>query len=396
MATVRKPIFKVIYETTDITEDISSDIVSIRYTDETDGTANEIAITVDDMDHKWKNEWIVNVGARISLQIGYDSDDMLDCGDFGVDEVHYKGQPDTVELKCLSVGQEHDIWVERSHVYESQTILQIIEQIASRNGLDVTRDSFIFSVIEDESVLSTLEDSAYERKVLNILINRIVQDRESDLAFMKRLTSLYGVSFMFGKNKFNPNNEIIGKYLHIWVNMFLSTPETVLKVAYPEFLGQTRDDIVDQETYDEIELKSYDLKNKAQNNVDSITMNYQDPYSLELYEIAVGFEDLPPAARVAPLEHEAEAFPRLGAEWARVENRGQAEVIAAAKLYDIISSQVEGRIDTEGSPLLIAGNSFSVSGIGKLSGKYSITKSSHTIKRNSGWTVSLDVKMVGT
>lgn len=402
MATVRKPIYKVTYNAQDITEDISADVISIKYDDETDGTVNEIAIVVDDMDKKWKNEWLVNTGAKIGLQIGYDSDDMLDCGDYGVDEVHYKGQPDTVELKCLSIGEDHDIRRKRSHVYEKQTILQIVQAIAARNGMIVVQDLFIVDAIEGGSVLDAIQNKAYEDRVVNMVIGRIVQDRESDAGFLYRLTKLYGLSFIFGKDKVDALRNVEGKYLHLFVEMFLSSLAPVASVTHLDFPDQNAIPetvvVIDAIDEDPIELKSYDLKNKAQSGVAAIsgvTVNYHDPFTDELFEFSVDYDQLPPAGKINPLQQDLNTFLRKeAAEWERIENEQQAEIIAKAKLYEVVSTQVEGRLDTEGSPLLIAGNSITVGGIGRLSGKYTITKSSHTIKRKGGWTTTLEVKMV--
>jgi len=78
-----------------------------------------------------------------------------------------------------------------------------------------------------------------------------------------------------------------------------------------------------------------------------------------------------------------------------VENNQQAEAVASARLYKSISRQVEGSINMEGSPKVIAGTAFNVSGLGWLNGRYFVEKSYHQITRSGGYTTRADVKFLG-
>jgi hypothetical protein len=48
----------------------------------------------------------------------------------------------------------------------------------------------------------------------------------------------------------------------------------------------------------------------------------------------------------------------------------------------------------EGNPLLVAGNNFTLTGLGELAGKYYIKKSSHTISKGSGYDTSVEIKQI--
>lgn len=385
MASERKPSYKVVYEFQDITEDVSSDVIEITYEDITDGSSNEITVKLDDFDKKWKNEWLVNTGARIGLQIGYEGEDMLDCGDFGIDEIHYDGFPDTVELKCLSIGEDNELRQERTIVYEDQTIRQIIEKVADRNNMTVAATPLYAG---DQLTLQ------FEQRVLNMVIGRAVQDRETDIGFLQRITSSYGMSFVFGKDQEDDAGNVL-KYLHVFTRITLETIDPVSTISYPnepntlELTGQdSQDDSIG------IQIKSYELKNKAQNSVKEVEVVYHDPFTQELYEYKVDYDALPPAGKINPLQKELNSFLRKKTSWTKVENKQQAEIAAAAMLYDIISSQVEGTMNTEGSNLLIAGSSVAVEGLGRLSGTYAISSSFHRINRRGGYTTRITVKMI--
>ena len=76
---------------------------------------------------------------------------------------------------------------------------------------------------------------------------------------------------------------------------------------------------------------------------------------------------------------------------ARVENKKQAIIRAKAALaqgnYTIV-----GSIDMMGNPYLIAGLNVEMKDVGHFSGKYHITQATHSIDRNSGYSLSLEVK----
>ena len=79
----------------------------------------------------------------------------------------------------------------------------------------------------------------------------------------------------------------------------------------------------------------------------------------------------------------------------KAENKQQAEKKAQAALHRANSRQQEGSISLEGQPLLVAGNNFELTGLGQLSGKYHIEKSTHKISATGGYTTDLEIKRVG-
>jgi uncharacterized protein len=79
----------------------------------------------------------------------------------------------------------------------------------------------------------------------------------------------------------------------------------------------------------------------------------------------------------------------------RAENREQAERIAHAKLRLKNTIQQSGSMTVQGNPLLISGVNFELTGCGRLSGIYQITKSVHTISRDDGYKTQLEIKRIG-
>jgi len=381
MATVRAPYFKVVYESVDITEEISKDVVEITYSDSTENEAAELVIVVDDMFSKWKNEWIVNTGVKIQCEIGWSKDTMLDCGTFEVDEIHYSGdygKGATVEIRCLAISENSTWRQELSYIYTNQTFQEIIQQIAARNN--VTYQGVAKYTVEQETLV-------WEQKVLKMRVNRLVQDRESDIGFLNRVMSVYGFSFIMGT-----------EFLHGMLNITYQTSvpsssRLYYSEALPEDDGYVTIDGRQIPLYEVELLKSYQLKNCAKNTISAVELKYHDPFTNELYQVSVDYDSLPPGGKVNPLQREMNSFLRKESEYAYIENKQQAEIIAKAKLFKAISKQIEGDMELEGQPSVVSGTAIEVSGIGKLSGRYFVNRSRHRISR-AGYVTNIQVNML--
>jgi hypothetical protein len=75
----------------------------------------------------------------------------------------------------------------------------------------------------------------------------------------------------------------------------------------------------------------------------------------------------------------------------RVENPADAKLKANAALEDANNKRYEGQIEIEGNPLFVAGNTVTVTGVGKLDGNYLIESSKHTMLRDGGYTTVVEV-----
>ena len=75
----------------------------------------------------------------------------------------------------------------------------------------------------------------------------------------------------------------------------------------------------------------------------------------------------------------------------RCSDRKQAVLKAKAAL-GTADTKIEGSLEFVGNPYLIAGSNIELKGIGHFSGKYHITQATHSIDRNSGYSLSLEVK----
>ncbi len=410
MADVRVPAFKVTYEGLDITEDISDDVVRITYSDSDGGEADEIRITVDDIFAKWKDSWRPNRGDKIALYIGYAGEGLLDMGTFHIDEVHYRGQPDIVEFRAMSVPIDSNLWTIDSKGYENITIRELAQQIATENGL-----GFVYDYL-DEQVQNVPISMLRSSRVMNLRHGRLYQDRETPLAFLNRLANRYGI-------KFNVKGDSL-TYITIYqlhaiepvtdVRNYALEPQLYARTdRSPEWLyyDETQNDILNSVFP---ELRSYDLRDCQNKDAAGIDVVNYNPFGQEgfIYRLNSGeelrsklVENFPSYAssiweNLKYLEdkrntNETERLKRRIRMYEEVENITQAEVIAMAHLFEATTSSVEGSVDFEGTPVAQAGTNIQIRGLRWLDGKYHISKSYHDITRNAGYTTRVDVQMVG-
>lgn len=400
MANVTKPYYKVTYNGVDITEDISDDVLSITYEDAIEGESNEVRILVDDMSGKWKNEWVTNVGSTISLEIGYSSKRLLNCGEFQIDEVVYSGQPDSVEIRCLSIGEDNSWRDEDSKIFVDQTVEEIVNHFAAKNNVEVVRVNG-FAPLRDliEQPLTSVEigaaEVAYENRVFAMKIARVIQDREPDISFLYKFLDKWGVGFRLSPTKM---------HIFLKINYTPQAPKTIPKVyashdPVPEgvYTGDRimyNGELIDVEK--NIQLFDYEIQNCSKNAVGGVDLRYYDPFGNEIFKKEVKSNELPRTLDDLKnlINNPLDEIRKRRKVYIDVDNTTQADIAAKAKLFDIISRQLIGEFNLDGAPEIVAGVAVPVIGLGELSGNYFVEKSFHRIDRNSGYTTRVDAKWI--
>ncbi len=171
------PVFQLFYEQKNITKDVSKYVTSIEYTDIEHGASDELVITFEDTENLWQNAWIPIKGDSIQAYLGYESEKLLNCGSFEIDEVEFETPPDNLIVKSLATGIKKPLRQKNSKGYENKTLKQIAKEIADKHGYTLVGD------IED------------------IRIDRITQNKQHDLFFLTKLAEEYGYIFKIAENK---------------------------------------------------------------------------------------------------------------------------------------------------------------------------------------------------
>lgn len=185
-----------------------------------------------------------------------------------------------------------------------------------------------------------------------IRINRVTQHGQTDLSFLYSLATAYGVVFSVRNNKM----------------IFTSIYDLESK---PGIVTLTRSD-----------LSSYQIKDKTAGTYKSARLTY--------HNVAEG-------KLISHSEQTNQGGVKSDSLDLRVtaENEQQATLKTRAALHHANSMQKEGSISTDGNPLLLSGNNFSLIHMGVLSGIYNILESTHNIDRSGGYSTSVNIKCVG-
>lgn len=78
----------------------------------------------------------------------------------------------------------------------------------------------------------------------------------------------------------------------------------------------------------------------------------------------------------------------------KCETQDQAVEKAKAALKKANSTQIEGTINLEGLPDLLAGINFDLDGFGAFAGKYQVTEVTHTVTKNQGWGSRIRIRKI--
>src|SRR6202050_3320887 len=158
-----------------ITADVSQMVLAIRYIDRLEDASGGLEVDLEDSAKLWQGPWYPSLGDTVSLQIGYSGKDLLDCGEFQIDELELDGPPDVMRLRCLAAYITPAMRTANTVAYENMGIVEIAGQIAGKYGLTLVTAS-----AESES---------------NVVFARVTQRRQMDLEFLKRLAREHNFDF---------------------------------------------------------------------------------------------------------------------------------------------------------------------------------------------------------
>ena len=318
-----KPIFKIEYNQKDITTDVSNQVLNIEYTDFEHGQSDEITITFEDTQKLWQGSWIPSKGDSLRVFIGYEGEKLLNCGVFEIDEIEFATPPDVLTVKALATGITKALRQNNSVAYENKTLKQIASEIAQKHSL---------------TLVGEIED---------VRVERITQNQERDLTFLKKLAEQYGYIFKIAEG-----------------NLVFYKTEKLTGADAAKILYRT-------------DLSRISLTEKTSKNYKSVTVSYHNPKTGKKITATAKNENCVKGDTLKINE--------------RCENKQQALLKAKAALAKG-NNTIEGSIDLVGNPNLIAGLNVELKDLGYFSGKYHITQTRHFIDRTSGYGTSLEVK----
>ena len=224
----KKPTYIIEYENKEVTKFIAPYVVSLSYTDHKHGKSDEIQLEIRDDDGQWKSNWYPQKGDVVRLKIGYEGEQLLDCGIFEIDEPDFSDSTDEVlQLKGVSASVKKPVRQANTKSYEGRTLKQIAQEIADKHEY-----TLVFNSEKD------------------LKIEQVTQKQERDLAFLQRLAEKYGYAF-----------KITDKKLVFYQIEKLEEVETIYVMGKKQLLGYNLKD-KSLEVYRACEVKYFDARTK--------------------------------------------------------------------------------------------------------------------------------------
>ena len=148
----RRTAVSVSFGGTDITQNIKPYFLNLTYTDDTDDTADDLKIELQDRDGVWMENWLVeaveaaaggklSIGAVIAPE-NWKNDATLKTGAFELDSVDASGPPSTIIVSAASLAFSSSLrQTKKTHVWENCTLRSIAAEIAAGGGMGCIYES---------------------------------------------------------------------------------------------------------------------------------------------------------------------------------------------------------------------------------------------------------------
>lgn len=324
-----KPSFSLIYQGVDISSELDPMTTSISYTDKAHGEIDEIDVTVQDKDGRWKGSWYPETGDTMTLTIFDGVGGELPCGSFEMDEPEASGSRggDLMTIRGLAAPISKPLRTQKTRAFEKQTLRQIVEKVAGENGLSVEGD------IEEQN------------------FQRVTQRRERDLEFLTRLAEDTGHYF-----------SVRGKRAIFTSIKSVDGRAAALTISHAQLGTQ---------------LLSYRFKNQTAETYSKAKVTALDENEKSTIEAEVG-------------DGEVKTGDILRITGERVENTAQAEKLAKSRLHRKNRKSVSGSVELVGNVAVVAGIVAEASGFGRYDTRFVVNQSTHTMSR-SGYTTGAEL-----
>lgn len=312
--------FALIYQGVDISSEIDPMTLSVTYTDNGHGEADEIDVTVQDRDGRWQGAWKPEPGDTMELTIFDAYGGVLPCGTFEMDEPETTGSRDgdRMTIRGLAAPITKALRTEKTVAYDDKTLSAIVGEVLGRNGL------------------------SQEGRIDDLFFERVTQRRERDLEFLRRLAEDTGHYFTVKNDRavFTSHGSVDGR-------------GPVMSV----FRGDRM-------------LIDYTLRHQTHETYAKAKVSYLDQNTKE-------------TTRHAETDPKVRTGDELKIAGERVESKAHARALAKSRLHFKNRHAVEGSITMIGNVRLISGNAIRLTGFGQYSGKVLVERSSHALTRDS-------------
>jgi phage protein D len=328
---IREPLYSITWAGRDVSKDVSPYLTNLTYTDHLHGKSDEIQMTFEDRDDRWKSSWYPTKGDVVKVKIGIkeDSERWLNAGTFQIDEIEFGGPPDAITVKGLATYITEAYRQKRTHAWENVNLSKVILDIARRNKL--------------KPQIKINPD---------IKLKRIDQKDENDLGFVRGICEKYGYNVKVDSER-----------------LICVKPDELEESEPVYIIRRGRHNVI-----------SYRFSTKTCEIYKACEVRYWDPASKKEVKHT---ETAKKAASGSVLKISE-----------RCENKQQAIERAKAELKKKNKWECESEITVMGEPYLAAGATVIAEGFGSLDGQYLIEEAVHSLSKGSGYTTSCKIRSV--
>lgn len=333
-------------------------LLDFSFTDNAGGKADEVQITLHDREGKWNGAWRPQKGTAVFASItvhdweGEGHTATLPCGTFKVDEIEFSGPPDKVKLKAVTSALTSGLRDEdKTRAWENFSLGGLAGQLATENGLELMYDGPEHSFARQD------------------------QRKESDLAFLQRLSSERGMNCKVHDGK---------------LVMFDAAGADAKAAA---LTIPKAGSMYSPSSYSFKESSSKTGYKKAQ-------VAYTDPTTGTTHKAEVRVSDAA-ATDGAAQRSESERPAESGAKRntadektlqldQRVESMGDAIRLGKSELRNANKNKNKASLEFMGNPAVVAGVVLALTGFGQFDGRWFVEKAEHKI--GSGYTTSVEIR----
>lgn len=335
------------YDNQNISAVISPYILSFNYEDNAKDKSDSIDLTLEDSKSLWHHGWFPIKGSKVSAMIVTENwnhqnmTETLNCGAFEVDEVGCSGPPQVVSMKAIAIPTKSKLTNEKKNkAWELMYLKDIGMWIASNNKVN-----FLF---ESDK---------------NPKFDRVDQNKESDLAFLSKISKKVGLSVKFTDNKIVIFDE--SKYEQ--------------KKAIRKF------------TKGESDLLTWGFDTKTKDVYSSVTASYFDSKLNKNIVVEFKPQNGPKVGSVLKINEALNYADIKNAT--KDQKQSKALDMAKGKLREKNKNEFVGSLTIVGDPSIVTGVNIEIDGFGVFNGKYAVNKAIHSIT-DGGYTVKLDITKV--
>lgn len=311
----RRARIQLIYNNTDISQDVSGDLISFEWTDNESGKADDLNVTLKDERGLWIGPWFPGKGDTLQASIIDEGYGEVYCGRFQIDDLTASGPPRQLQIKAASVPLDAGIRrLAKSRAWEDVQLSRIAGEIAEIGNLRL-----IYDVSHDPR------------------FDRIDQREESDLAFLDRLCKSEGYS--------------------------LKVTDAQM-VVFDQQLYEAGDPIATI-TYGVDGIEAYNFESQAFDLYKECEVTYFDPETEETI------------TNTFPAPNVAEGMTMKLVK--RASSFAEAERMARAELRRKNRHEITASLTITGDLNLVSGATIVVSGFGRYNGKYIIESVTHSV-----------------